>query len=426
LTDEREGIPGLGPLLELARRELTESPPRREAASLAVVRNRLALARREHRGRRTELRFTFAAIAMAALVLGFYVSRRDAAPLSMEVLAGELSSIGEVWPSLETTTIRFSDGTRVEVEPAARARVTALRASGADVQLERGQISLDVTKRPGANWNVLAGGYQVHVTGTSFAVAFDQERQTLGVRMFSGSVRVSGPLLAQGVDVLRGERLLVDFARATVQVGPADAVHAAVEPEPEPEQPEMIEPAAPEASARVPALQPSRRSHRAKPRAAAPPPPSWQSLVAGGDFAAVLLAAEQRGLPAVYQTASLDDLDALADAARYARRTSVANDALLAIRSRFAGSSAAKEAAFLIGRLRERAGEPNAAVLEWYERYLQEDGRGVYAAQALGRKMFIVHRQHGPAGAVPLAREYLERFPDGPHASGARKLLMGR
>lgn len=423
MTDERESIPELGPLLELARRELTESPPRREVASLAIVRNRVALARREHRGRRTELRFTWAAIAVAALVVGFYFSQREAAPLQMEVLAGELSSIGEVRPSLETTTIRFSDGTRVEVEPAARARVTALRSSGADVQLDHGQISLDVAKRPGASWNVLAGGYQVHVTGTSFAVSFDQERQTLGVRMFSGSVRVSGPLLAQGVDVTRGERLLVDFARASVQVGPADTVRAVVEPEPEPE---MVEPAAPEASTPDLSPRPPPRSRRAKPSAAAPPPPSWQSQVARGDFAAVLLAAEQRGMAAVYQTASLDDLDALADAARYARRTNVATDALLAIRSRFAGSSAAKEAAFLIGRLLEGAGAPNGAVLEWYERYLQEDARGVYAAQALGRKMFIVHRQQGAEGAVPIARDYLERFPNGPHASGARKLLMGR
>lgn len=424
MTDERESMARLEPLLELARRELTESPPRRDAASLAVVRNRVALARREHRGRRMELRFTLAAIAMAALVVGFYFTRRDAEPLQMEVLAGELSSIGEVRPSLETTTIRFSDGTRVEVEPAARARVTALRASGADVQLDHGQISLDVRKRPGARWNVLAGEYQVQVTGTSFAVAFDQDRQTLGVRMFSGSVRVSGPLLAQGVNVIRGERLLVDFARASVRVEPVDTVPVAVPSEPEP--PVSVEPVAPEVSALVPAPPPPPRSHRARQPAAAPPSPSWQSQVASGDFAAVLMAAEQRGLPAVYQTASLDDLDALADAARYARKTSVANDALLAIRSRFAGSSAAKEAAFLIGRLRERAGEPNAAVLEWYERYLQEDGRGVYAAQALGRKMFIVHRQHGAAGAVPVAREYLERFPNGPHASGARKLLMGR
>jgi hypothetical protein len=271
---------------------------------------------------------------------------------------------------------------------------------------------------------VLAAGYQVHVTGTSFAVAFDGEQKTLGVRMFSGSVRVSGPLLAQGVDVSGGERLVVDVAQGSVRVEPADAP-AMVDHAPEPEEPLVaVEPIETEPPAPPPTTsEPS--SRRAKRRAAALVPPSWQSLVASGDFAAVLAAAEQRGFPTVYQAGSFAELDALADAARYERRTTVARGALLAIRSRFAGTRAAKEAAFLLGRLLEGAGSPSALVLEWYERYLEEDGGGVYAAQALGRKMLIVHRQHGSSGALPLARDYLKRFPDGPHASGARKLLMG-
>ncbi len=425
MTDDPERLGHLESLLALARRALTDTPPRRDAASFAVVRSRVADARRSQRGPRAEFRFMLAAVAMAAAVVGFYFTRRAPAPLQMEVMAGELSSIGEVGPSLDTTTIRFSDGTRVEVEPAARARVTTLSARGADLQLDHGQISLDVAKRPGASWNVLAAGYRIHVTGTSFAVAFDGEQKTLGVRMFSGSVHVSGPLLAQGVDVSGGERLLVDVAQGSVRVEPANAPSAA-SPAPEPKEPPVaaLEPLEAEPAAPAP-LVPEPSSRRAKGRAPASAPLSWQSLVASGDFAAVLLAAEQRGFPAVFQDGSFEELDALADAARYKRRTTVARGALLAIRSRFAGTRAAKEAAFLIGRLLEGAGSPSALVLEWYERYLEEDGGGVYAAQALGRKMLIVHRQQGSSGAIPLARDYLERFPDGPHASGARKLLMG-
>jgi len=424
LNNEQETIPELEPLLQLARAHLSDAPPRRDTAGLANVRSRLTR-RRPNRSRGGELRFMAAAFVAAAMAFGFYFSRQGAAPLEMEVLAGELSSIGEVRPSTEATTIRFSDGTRVEVEPAARARVTAVNASGADVQLDHGQISLDVAKRPGASWNVLAGAYRVHVTGTSFAVAFDDARRTLGVRMFAGSVRVTGPLLGEGRDVRRGERLLVDFEHGRVSVDPVDAdADEAVAPELDPgaEAAPLDEvSSSPETNAD---LEPSRPPQRGRPRVAAAP--SWQSRVASGEFAAVLKQAEQRGLQNVYQVAALDDLDALADAARYARRTGVARDALLAIRGRFASSRMAKEAAFLMGRLLEASDAPVASALEWYQRYLDEDARGVYAAQALGRKMLIVHRQHGADQALPIAKDYLKRFPEGPHASSARKLVAGR
>jgi len=128
----------------------------------------------------------------------------------------------------------------------------------------------------------------------------------------------------------------------------------------------------------------------------------------------------------VYQTAALEDLAALGDAARYARRTPIARAALLSIRRRFSSSSQAKEAAFFLGRISETSAGPPASALGWYEQYLAEDPSGVYASQALGRKLLIVHRESGAARAAPIAQEYLRRFPAGPHAPNARKLAAGR
>ena len=54
---------------------------------------------------------------------------------------------------------------------------------------------------------------------------------------------------------------------------------------------------------------------------------------------------------------------------------------------------------------------------------LAESPRGTYAPQALGRQMVLVHKLRGVASARPLASEYLSRFPDGPYAAPARKLL---
>ncbi len=43
--------------------------------------------------------------------------------------------------------------------------------------------------------------------------------------------------------------------------------------------------------------------------------------------------------------------------------------------------------------------------------------------QALGRKVMLVYQQHGAAAARPEAAAYLERYPNGPYASAARKIV---
>ena len=50
--------------------------------------------------------------------------------------------------------------------------------------------------------------------------------------------------------------------------------------------------------------------------------------------------------------------------------------------------------------------------------------RGTYAAQALGRQMVLVHKLRGADAARPIAREYMARFPSGPYAEPAKKLLQ--
>ncbi|WP_437727713.1 tetratricopeptide repeat protein [Sorangium sp. So ce861] len=150
--------------------------------------------------------------------------------------------------------------------------------------------------------------------------------------------------------------------------------------------------------------------------------PSWAKRVAAGDFRSVLAEAEQRGMGGVLEHGSLDDLVALADAARYARRGDVAQRALTATRKRFPGTSHGKAAAFLLGRMVDDGGSPGAAVA-WYDAYLAESPGGPFAAEALGRKMVAVERTAGRAAARPVAELYLKRHPRGAHAPVARDLL---
>jgi hypothetical protein len=154
--------------------------------------------------------------------------------------------------------------------------------------------------------------------------------------------------------------------------------------------------------------------------------PSWSSRVAAGEYASVLREADERGVQRTITTSSLVDLVALADAARYSRRTDLAKRALLAQRSRFAGSPASRTAAFLLGRLAEDGEGNAAAAIGWYDRYLAEARSGPFASEALGRKMLAVARVSGADVAKPIAEEYLRRFPQGSYATVARQKLEGR
>jgi hypothetical protein len=148
---------------------------------------------------------------------------------------------------------------------------------------------------------------------------------------------------------------------------------------------------------------------------------SWSRRMARGDFEAVVEAAERRGIESVLAHGSRAELSALADAARYTRRSRLAGRALNAERERFPETAEGREASFFLGNLAEDGGDRPGAV-SWYGRYLREDAAGTYAAQALGRKMLIESRRASSSAAID-AEEYLHRFPSGSYADAARLIL---
>ena len=137
----------------------------------------------------------------------------------------------------------------------------------------------------------------------------------------------------------------------------------------------------------------------------------------------VVADAERRGLATVLERADSEDLWALANAARYAGRYSLARQALSAQRKRFPSSDRSREAAFLLGRLHD--GDPDGPedALGWYDRYLVEAHDGVGVSDALGRKMTLLERWNRRTEALAVARDYLRRFPRGTYANAARALV---
>jgi hypothetical protein len=216
---------------------------------------------------------------------------------------------------------------------------------------------------------------------------------------------------------VKDDKILLDDQRADAPEPPAEAAPAAA---PIPAAAEMGEHA--EADERMePKMPPKAAPEHIPARVSHPAAKSWSRRMARGDFEAVVEAAERRGIESVLSHGSRNELAALADAARYTRRTRLAARALNAERERFPETAEGREAAFFLGNLAEDGGDRSGAV-SWYGRYLREDAAGTYAAQALGRKMLIESRRGSSTAGID-AEEYLHRFPSGSYADAARLIL---
>ena len=364
--------------------------------------------------------------------------------------------------------VKFSDGTEVGLEHGSRAWVISTGADGAQLRLEDGRAHFAVVHRPHAHWSVEAGPFVVSVTGTKFDVEWSGTNDLLRVHLRSGVVTVGGPQTRGGVTLLPGQVLEARPDEGILRVEPAPAEPAAPRASnggseiggdakaslpaglPAPAAPaaaptglaaQAAPAAAPPKTAsapdsdapRPPAGSPAERKPRvvaARPKAVAlvTPAPSelgadWRKEIARGDFQQILAQAEAGGMQSCLRSLPSDRLAALGDAARYAGRTALASRVLQAQRARFAGSPAAAEATFLLGRLAEDAHQPSSAALPWYQLYLTEAPSGAYAAEALGRQMLILGAQERGERAREAARRYLEAYPHGAYVTQAHQIL---
>jgi hypothetical protein len=404
----------------------------------ALLRDRLvteAARRRERRPAR--LVVAFAAAGAFALLVAIWLARPSSrSPITFAVgsrnaparLSGSASPAAD-----QQVALFFSEGSVVTLHAQARAHVQATTDRGALVRLEQGKVRCDIVHRAGAQWTLAAGPYTVQVRGTTFEASFEPASSSFELRTLSGVVSVRGPGLEADAEVRGGQRFVAAPASARIEPLPGLA---------EPPLPAAAagwgDPFAPAASPQVAPLPAASRGsppglvegrgHAPAPSgssAAKPGRPDaldrWAALVARGELAEVLARAERTGLEAVLADAPSEDLEALADAARFSGRTELARRALRAVRARFAGSARAASAAFLLGRLSDDAGDSRAAT-GWYEAYLHEAPAGALAPEAAGRRMIALRAAGEPDAARAAARAYVRDFPSGPYAGLAREI----
>jgi TolA-binding protein len=423
----------LNALIDLARGGVRAASPTTLSRGLEEVSARLEARKRR---RRFVLRspLVFAATAACALLLlgTLSLSRKSLrgpaeAALTYQIEGGSVIEGGYLQESGNAgMKLVFAEGTEFILMPGARGRLRSVDNLGARLAIEQGAASFQVTPRSEARWLVDVGPFLVTVKGTVFSVSWDAASERFELRLRHGRVSVRGPVSGGEVNLRAGQRLVVSLPKAETAI---------TEQKPEEAWPDSVAPVQPAAeTGDRQAAAPSERPQPSETRAAAQPASSaradgkidgergWPEAIAAGRWDRILAEVEHAGIKTTLERATSEDLFALADAARYRRRTGLARQALLAERRRFPGSVRALDAAFLLGRMEEETEHRTSKALEWYDEYLARAPTGTYASEALGRKMIVTNSLAGAARTRPVADEYLRRFPNGTYAGAARAL----
>jgi hypothetical protein len=347
--------------------------------------------------------YLLAAAAMACVALfGWWRTMR---PVSFTTSTGEGQA--GAWLATDAASelpIAFSEGTRLVMAAGSRGRVEDLGRTGASFLLERGEVRARVVHRSDTSWRFLAGPFEVHVTGTALGVDWDPARERFAVHVDEGSVTVRGPNVALQT-VKAGEQCVVDLPTRTTRIAPIGQEAAA-----------DADASADAGSDGVVAAPPVHAPAVSR----TTPPLSWIKLDEKGDYDAAYAAAMSAGLASVLRASTSDELLRLAQVARLSGHHDTERQALVTCRRRFPGTERAAVAAYELGR----SSSPSEAS-SWFDTYLGEQPGGPLAREASGRLIEARASAGDDRGARDAASRYLARYPDGPHAPLARRVLAG-
>jgi len=340
-----------------------------------------------------------ALLAAAGMIVALAVSSQPLA-VGNELAAGRTTTVGH-----------FSDGSEVALATASAVRLVTDSKNEVRVELERGEATFEVSKRPSRKFVVAAGDVEVKVVGTRFTVNHTQagvdvsvERGIVEVTLSGKTVRLTAGQKWSEADVEEEDAEAVADVPAVPTI--PDSVAGGVSPLPASGHP-------------LPGEKTHRRHHASK--KTAPKPVAAPSEPAVAPQTPVLpatggaIADPPAPLPAPGPTAAELFNDALS-----ARREGRASDAALAyerLLRDFPHDSHTATAAFELGRVRmDQLNDLRGSALA-LEQALKLAPDGTFVEEALSRLVRAYDGLGTKSACVHYRDQYLARFPSGPYAS---------
>jgi TolA-binding protein len=350
---------------------------------------------------------TAVAAAMLAAVLGVLFKMNDTTHLPFWIGGDRTSGSEGQWVRAESAAmlpIVFKGGSEINLSSEAAARIIASTTDEVRIDLASGKVHCSINKNHKTKWQVEAGPYTVHVTGTVFTTVWDPDGSKLDVTVSRGSVVVTGAnLSAHGVQLSVGDHLQVDGEKALIALSPDASDNTPAVPD---ENPSADAPAAFLAS------EPGPESEHSTDAALSHP---FKKSVANRN------AEGARGR--MLAAGDVEELWQVAMQARYNRDGSAAKTALLTIRKKFKNTERAETAAFLLGRVFQELQGNSEAATKWFRRYLDETPNGPLAEEALGRLLDVYDKSGRSKAAERCAERYLSLYPTGLFSESARQVL---
>ena len=352
------------------------------------------------------------AFAAAAAFAAVFVLNGRGPALTFDV--DGVPGVAKTWlaaPHTVPMQLHFSEGTNVRLEPDSKLRIVELSEPGASLSLESGHVHCEVVHRSSSAWKVVAGPFTVRVTGTVFDVNWDPNSEQLAVSVTQGSVAVHGANLDPERVVRASETLRMSAPEQRAESPSSELTVPSAVPVP------TLDSAATAAPAASAADEPTPTSIHDE------TPAPWRVFAKRGALREAFASADAAGFTGICASASPGELLLLGDGARLSGKPERATEALLALRRRFPGDSRRGAAAFALGKVafdQRRAYEQAA---EWFATSLREQPGGPLAREAEGRLIEALRAADDSAGARRAARDYLSRYPEGPHADLARSVL---
>lgn len=144
-----------------------------------------------------------AVVAVALFVAGAF----RAAPVTVATVAtGATANVAPQQPVVgvrdalqHDVPLAFADGTSIGLRRGAKAELRTVSEHGATIALEQGTLAVHVVHHEASRWDIVAGAFDVRVTGTKFDATWDPDTKKLTVAMSEGSVRVTGPCVDQAL-----------------------------------------------------------------------------------------------------------------------------------------------------------------------------------------------------------------------------------